>query len=584
MREAIGIHVGDVGCGLGRSIWKLLANEHSLDADGRSASARRDNSFSRGPPPSFFAPGVQDRWHPRAIFVGSDADASFAYDFDSASRFDAFFRKGALVAAPAAATFTAGAGIAHSLFYDQTFLSSGASAPTTLEGLIVKELERSERPTTFFITNDFGSEGLGSGAASQLIDLIQLLAPKMTLLQWGRLPSQLSVRSDGKSDRMLDRKSDRKSDRKGGKERSYQFRQSGESALEATPVGKLNTLLHLAHTADRLHFSVPSDLEAMSDLIYNKLGIRRALPIHFHDLAASTFVSFTSLVRAAEVGLGAEPADGTSASSLDQIVDQIVPARSMPYALSGISPLENVSENVSLNAFAPSFAENGPALERLKKLAQFREGGGEGIDDGARENDPLQAASRDGTDALDRGAEVPKRVPSARDLVWSIFEPSNLLLSVDPFKGRYGKACAIFRANAPVTRDHILKQTLQLEKHGVLSVAQQWIARSPRRIHAHFAPAQFAEIGLAVSSSFFGSNSAFSKTLDGLANECEKIVHSRSFLHAFEPQIGPDDWRDAIDNVRLLADKYKFLGKLVAEKEQKSRWRQHDVKFLWRTH
>lgn len=550
MRESIGLHVGDVGCGLGRSIWKLLANEHDLAADGAPTS--RGKSSHRPPPETLFAAGARDRWHPRAIFVGSDADAAYGFGFDGESRFGDFFHKGALVNAPAAATYPGGSNVAHSLWYEKSAL-----APRTLEQVVVKELERSERPASFFITNDFG-EGLGSGAASELIELLQLLAPKLTLLQWARIPSHLTT------SRGFDTQKGTRKKRVHTRRRDFE---SASSPLESTPVEKLNALLHIAQSADRLHFSVPTDLEAMSDVIYNKLGIRRALPIHFHDLSASTFLSFTSIARAAAVGLGSE-GEGEG-EAMEQIVEQVVPARSMPYALAGITPLTPVDENISLNAFAPSFAENEAAAQRLKKLAATLPMGGE-------------AEAKAEALASENLTTPPKRVPTTRELVWSLFEPSNLLLSVDPLRGRYGKACAIFRANAPVSRDHILKQTLQLEKHGVLSVAQQWLARSPRRIHAHFAPAQFAEPGLAVSASFFGSNSAFSRTLDGLAKECERVVQSRSFLHAFEPQCGPDDWRESIESIKLLSDKYKYLGKLVREKEERSRWRQHDVKFLWK--
>lgn len=413
---------------------------------------------------------------------------------------------------------------------------------SSLEATVVKELERCDYPTTFLLTNNLG-EGVGSGGASALTELIHELAPKLSVLEWNRSPRVVSNGRRAKSSSPSSKPKFLRNTSNPPWTANRRTKNAGKQNVvqdNVLPYEVLNSLLHLNVSCDNLTLSVPSDLEALSDIAMNMVEIKSNPNLFLDDLFASSFVSFSALARYPE---------DTSNHDLDSLIPHLRPMPSMPFTICGMAPLTSVRSAAPLNGICPSYGEESmPTKDRLTMERQ--------------------------------GRLRPLRTPTVRELVWDTFAPENLFCSVDTYRGRYAKSCVIFRSNTGVTRDDLIRQFYKLEKHGVLNIAQKWIHRSPRRAHAFVCSR--AEPGLALSSAFFGNHSAFHCVLDAVAGRSREALHSGAFIQQFyDAGLEKDDILIACEHVTSVSNRYKMLGKLVREKEVNSVWKQHDVKFLW---
>lgn len=499
MREALAVHIGQTGCAVGVAVWKNICQDHGIDPSGRISGNSYDAPTVDDPVlleanlERYFST-VDDKHIPRAIFID---DAASATKFGDYNVYGHLFNRANLV------------------FEDPSQLWTN-TLPFAAIRQIRTELEAADHPTSIAITHSTMGR-IGGSVTLAATEHLSDLAPKLTKLIISQLPGQLPP---------------------------------AHSTLEI-----LNSCLTLAKIQSDVIMTFDND--SLFNIALNLLEQPKAPLSLLNDVVAATTLGPITAPTRFPYSERYDPNAPIKYSELDipSICQSLLPLPSLPFAISGFSPLTSIRQNVSVDV--PSFAA-------------------QNINRNANQNSGLRSI-------------VATRNPNIRDLCRDLFKTENITTSFPPSEtAEYVKAMALWRGK-DATKEEILRQMSALENHSVEEIVHSWVAQIPRRVHCYSMVIPPPHLRLCVS--FFGSTTAFAGKFGYLRDRLDKCMLRGAFIHQYEvaafssifiryEKVGVEisDFIAASNHLTELESEYEALGKLLAAKKAEEN---NQIKMLW---
>jgi len=238
-RECITIHVGQAGCQIGDSSWKLYCLEHGIDTEGNM-----QNSQSKGSCTSFFSETEKGKYVPRTVFVDLEPTVLDGIRLGEQGK---LFHPEQLINSKEDAANN----------YARGRYTEGKSLMPIVKNQIRRLADNCNQLQGFLVMHSMGG-GTGSGFTSQLQEELMMEYGKKSKLQFSVYPSP----------------------------------QMGTAVVEP-----YNTILTTHHSMDYVDCSFLVDNEAVYQINKDKLDIQQPTYVDLNHLISQIMSSVTASLR-----------------------------------------------------------------------------------------------------------------------------------------------------------------------------------------------------------------------------------------------------------------------------------------------